>query len=164
MAAGTEFAGREMAAAAAVSTVLSVLAVSTIDASVDGFVRDEALLAIDVDALVAARDIAKVERQLEEIVSTLAGCHLMTSLPLTPDQRERYSLCSFWVDIFSAEIGNVRTCALERKTQLLVRNKKLVLMDTELCRSFGKDCYDDLREQSLDCLFCVMSLSGYQDH
>ena len=112
------------------------------------------MLAIDVDALVAARGKAKVERQLEDIVSTLAGCHLMTSLPLTPDQRERYTQCSFWVDMFSAEMGNVWVCDLERKTQLSVRNKKLVLMDTEICRSFGKDCVDDLREQSLLFVLC----------
>ena len=113
---------------------------------VDEFIFDVELLVIDVDSCLAARDKERVERQLEEIVSTLAGCHSMTFLPLTSYQRDRYTWCLFWVNMFLAEIRNMWAFALERKSQLSVRNKKLVLMDRGLCRSFGKYCLNNLRE------------------
>jgi len=75
------------------------------------------LLAIDVDSLVAAREtqrVEQVEEQLREIVATLVNCHAVTSLPLTTDQLERFSRCSFWADTFSAEMRNVRASAIER--------------------------------------------------
>ena len=68
------------------------------------------LLAIDVDSLVAARETQRVEKameQLEGIVDTLTNCHVMTTIPLSTDQLERFSQCSFWVDTFSAEMRNV---------------------------------------------------------
>ena len=49
---------------------------------------------------------------------------------------------------------NVRESALEQKTQLLVRNRKLVVMDDELCWSFAKDCPVDMKEQSLIYVLC----------
>jgi len=53
------------------------------------------LLDIDVDALVTTRDTERVDQvkeQLEEIVSTLANCHVVTSLSLTTDQSKRFLL------------------------------------------------------------------------
>ena len=84
--------------------------------SVDEFIFDEVFLVIDVDALVTACDKTHVERKLEEIVSTLECCHLVTSLPLASDQRNRYTRCLFWVNIFLVEMENIWACILERKT------------------------------------------------
>ena len=115
------------------------------------------ILAIDVDFLVAARETQRVEKameQLEGIVDTLTNCHAMTTIPLSTDQLERFSRCSFWVDTFSAEMRNVRASAIERKSQLSVRNKKLVVLDNELCWLFAKDCSVDMKEQSLAYVLC----------
>ena len=51
-------------------------------------------------------------------------------------------------------MGNVRACALDRKTQLPVQNKKLVGLDTELCCSFAKESLIEKKEQSLIFLIC----------
>ena len=80
---------------------------------------DEVLMVIDGDSLVAARDTEEVNQakeQLKEIVSTLANSHVVTSFPLTTDQLKRFLLCSFWSDTHSAEMKNVRACAIEWKT------------------------------------------------
>ena len=61
---------------------------------------------------------------------SLVNCHMMTTLTLTVDQLERFSRGLSWSDVFSSEMKNVRICALERKTQLSIRNKKPVLLDT----------------------------------
>ena len=101
-------------------------------AAEDDVTFNDELLAIDVDSLVVARETQRVEQameQLKEIVATLANCHALTSLPLSTDQLERFSRCFFWADTFSAEMSNVQASAIERKLQLSVRNKKLVVLD-----------------------------------
>ena len=67
-------------------------------AAEDNVTFDDELLAIDVDSLVAAEETQRVEQAMEklkEIVATLANCHAVTSLPLSTDQLERFSRCSF---------------------------------------------------------------------
>ena len=62
---------------------------------------DEELLAIDIDSLVAVRDTQRVEQvteQLKKIVATLANSHTVNSLPLSANQLEIFSRCSFWAD------------------------------------------------------------------
>ena len=85
-------------------------------AAEDNVTFDDELLAIDVDSLVAAEETQRVEQamdKLKEIVATLANCHAVTSLPLSTEQLERFSRCSFWADTFSAEMRNVRASAID---------------------------------------------------
>ena len=101
----------------------------------------EELLAIDVDSLVAARETQRVEqvhKQLKVIVATLENSHTAKSLPLTAQQLKACFSHSLWLNTYSIEMGNVRRCVIERKLQLLARNKKLVQLDTELYKSFAK--------------------------
>ena len=92
--------------------------------------------------------------QLKDIVLTLAGTHAARSLPLTAEQSNAYFVCSFWLFVHKKEMANVRECTIDRRTQLAARNKKLVLMDTELCRSFAKERSRIMREQSVLFVLC----------
>ena len=80
--------------------------------------------------------------------------HVAKSLPLTNAQSETCFSVSFWKNTFSSEMDNVRRCVMERKTQLVARNKKLVLLDTELCRSFAKGNSCSMKEQSVLFVLC----------
>ena len=118
---------------------------------------DDDLLAIDVDALVVGRETLRLEnmtKQLKEIVLTLAGTHAARSLPLTTEQSDTYFVYSFWMYVYKKEMINVRECAVDRRTQLVSRNKKLILMDTELCRSFAKEKCGIMTEQSVLFVLC----------
>ena len=63
-------------------------------------------------------------------------------------------MSSFWSDVYSAEMKNVQTCVIDRKTQLLTRSKKLVVMDMELCRLFSIECSTNLIERSIVYQLC----------
>lgn len=64
------------------------------DCGIEGFVDE--LLAIDIESLVTAREIQRIEQvnaQLNLIVDTLMNSHVAKSLPLTNAQ----SNTSFWL-------------------------------------------------------------------
>ena len=118
---------------------------------------DDDLLAIDVDALVVERESQRLEnmtKEIKEIVLTLAGTHAARSLPLTTEQSDTYFVDTFWMYVHKKEISNVKECVLERKTQLAVRNKKMILLDTELCRSFAKEQSNIMTDQSVLFVLC----------
>ena len=69
---------------------------------------------------------------------TLAGTHAASSLLITKEQSDAYFVHLFWMFVHKTEMTNVRECAVDRRTPLTARNRRLVLMDTKLCRSFDR--------------------------
>ena len=70
----------------------------------------------------------------------------MASFSLGDDLVEKLSQCSVWSEMVSAEMKNVRMCAVDRISQLSAQNKKLVLLDDALCRTFVKDSSTIMQE------------------
>lgn len=115
---------------------------------------DGELLGINIDSLAATRDIEKEEDDLRKVIEGLVSIHMATSLPFSDEQLGKFFMNTFWSDTFAAEKTNVRLCVVERTTQLAARNRKSVMMDSELCWSFAVDSSDNLVEQSLIFQLC----------